>query len=110
MLAVTRALMGRPRVLLLDELATGLAPKIVQMLATTVQDLAAGGMAILLAAPELTVLGHAVDRGYVLVRGSVTATVENGFGPLQARYEQALGIQRSGSAAEPARLEQGLPG
>jgi len=110
MLAVTRALMGEPRVLLLDELATGLAPKVVQTLATTVQELAAGGMAVLLAAPELTVLGHAVDRGYVLVRGTVTATVESGFGPLQAQYEQALGIQRGGSATDPARLGERLPG
>jgi hypothetical protein len=40
----------------------------------------------------------------------VTATVESGFGPLQAQYEQALGIRRGGSATDPARLGERLPG
>ena len=93
MLAVSRALLGRPRVLLLDELATGLAPKVVQALGDTVRELAGDGMAVLLAAPELAALRHAVDRGHVLVRGRLVATVEGGFAPLQDAYEAALGLR-----------------
>lgn len=93
MLAVTRALLGRPRVLLLDELATGLAPKVVQALGRTVRELAGDGLAVLLAAPELAALRSAVDRGYVLVRGRVVAGVEGGFAPLQDAYETALGLR-----------------
>src|SRR5690625_2925511 len=53
MLAVSRALMGRARVVLLDELATGLAPVIVEELGHVVHDLAARGAAVVLASPSL---------------------------------------------------------
>ncbi|KAB2811712.1 ABC transporter ATP-binding protein [Pimelobacter simplex] len=92
MLAVARALMGRPRALLLDELVTGLAPLIVQQLATTVRALADDGLAVLVAAPDLVGLRDVVDRGYVLVRGRVVAEVEGGHRPLQSAYERALGL------------------
>ncbi|MBU2696296.1 ABC transporter ATP-binding protein [Pimelobacter sp. 30-1] len=92
MLAVARALMGSPRALLLDELVTGLAPLIVQQLATTVRTLADDGLAVLVAAPDLVGLRDVVDRGYVLVRGRVVAEVEDGHRPLQTAYERALGL------------------
>lgn len=91
MLAVTRALMGRPKVLLLDELVTGLAPKIVQELVTTVRGLAADGLAVVVAAPELTGLRDVVSNGYVLVRGEVVAATTDGRS-LQRAYEAALGV------------------
>ena len=93
MLAVARALMGTPRVLLLDELVTGLAPIIVQELAGLVRQLADDGLAVLIAAPDLVGLSGIVDRGYVLVRGQMVAGVEGGAVPLQAALERALGLR-----------------
>jgi branched-chain amino acid transport system ATP-binding protein len=90
MLAVARALMGRPRVLLLDEIATGLAPLIVQELIATARALASEGIAVLLAAPELAALRSVVDRGYVMVRGTVVAQTENGGPALERLHEKAM--------------------
>ncbi len=49
MLAIGRALMSRPRLLLLDEPSMGLAPRVVQEIFATIGRLNAGGMSILLA-------------------------------------------------------------
>jgi branched-chain amino acid transport system ATP-binding protein len=80
MLVVSRALMGKPRVLLLDEMNTGLAPLIVTELAQTVAGLAREGVAVLLAEPAIGALKQIIDRGYVLVRGSVVSEVDTGGG------------------------------
>lgn len=98
MLAVARALMGTPQVLLLDELVTGLAPIIVQELAALVRERADEGLAVLIAAPDLVGLRNVVDRGYVLVRGRVVAGVEGGSTPLQAAHEQSLGLSTMSAA------------
>lgn len=99
MLAVARALIGDPKVLLLDELVTGLAPLIVQQLAATVRELADAGLAVLVAAPDLVGLREVIDRGYVLVRGEVVAEVDGGHRPLQAAYERVLGLNTAELAA-----------
>ena len=91
MLVVSRALMGSPRVLLLDEMMTGLAPLIVQELLTTVTDLARDGVAVLMAEPALGAVRPAVARGYVLVRGGLVATSEDGGEPLDKAYRTAIG-------------------
>jgi branched-chain amino acid transport system ATP-binding protein len=94
MLVVSRALMGSPRVLLLDEMMTGLAPLVVQDLARTVADLAQEGVAVLLAEPALGVLRRVVDRGYVLVRGEVVAQEDGGGHALDDAYSAAIGVER----------------
>ncbi|GAB3137066.1 ABC transporter ATP-binding protein [Micromonospora sonneratiae] len=94
MLVVSRALMGSPKVLLLDEMMTGLAPLIVQELARTVTGLAREGVAVLLAEPALGVLRSVVDRGYVLVRGEVVAQEEDGGRALDDAYRAAIGVER----------------
>lgn len=94
MLVVARALMGSPRVLLLDEMTTGLAPLIVQELGRTVTALAAEGVAVLLAEPALGVLRRMVSRGYVLVRGEVLTCEEGGGRALDDAYRAAMGVQR----------------
>jgi branched-chain amino acid transport system ATP-binding protein len=93
MLVVSRALMGSPRVLLLDEMMTGLAPLIVAELASTVAALARDGVAVLLAEPAIGAVRTIIDRGYVLVRGSVVAEVNGGGDPLDAAYRKAIGIE-----------------
>jgi len=94
MLVVTRALMGSPRVLLLDEMMTGLAPLIVRELADTVARLAADGVAVLMAEPALGASRRVIDRGYVLVRGAVVASVEDGGRTLDAAYRTGMGVER----------------
>ncbi|CAN5790824.1 ABC transporter ATP-binding protein [soil metagenome] len=92
MLVVTRALMSEPRVLLLDEMMTGLAPMIVQQLAATFQELAAAGTVVVLAEPSIGALHHRIDRGYVLIRGEVVAVDETGGAGLDRAYQAAVGV------------------
>lgn len=91
MLVVSRALLGAPKVLLLDEMATGLAPVIVAGLAETFAGLAREGVAVLYAAPEIGAVRGIIDRGYVLIRGEVVATVEDGGPALDRAYRAAMG-------------------
>ncbi|WP_432993597.1 ABC transporter ATP-binding protein [Dactylosporangium sp. CA-233914] len=95
MLVVSRALMGSPRVLLLDEMMTGLAPLIVQELLRTVTQLARDGVAVLMAEPALGAVRGAVDGGYVLVRGEVVATSEDGGKALDAVYQSKMGVLKT---------------
>jgi branched-chain amino acid transport system ATP-binding protein len=91
MLVVSRALMGEPRVLLLDEMTTGLAPRIVQQLGETVRSLAAGGVAVVAAEPSIAPLRRVIDRGVVLVRGEVVARAETAS-DLDRAYQHAMGV------------------
>jgi branched-chain amino acid transport system ATP-binding protein len=93
MLVVTRALMGSPRVLLLDEMMTGLAPLIVRELADTVARLARDGVAVVMAEPALGASRRVIDRGYVLIRGAVVATEEGGGRALDRAYQHAVGVE-----------------
>lgn len=100
MLAVSRALLGSPRVLLLDELANGLAPVIVEKLGEVAYELAGSGIAVVVAAPELGLLKSYVGRGYVIVRGRVVAHAEEGGDELEDHYRGALGLTRTGRGRE----------
>ncbi|MDA8371146.1 MAG: ABC transporter ATP-binding protein [Nocardiopsaceae bacterium] len=92
MLVVTRALMGDPKVLLLDEMNTGLAPVIVQDLLERVAELARAGTIIVIAEPSIAMVRDRIDRGYVLVRGQVTAIEEGGGHALDAAYQREMGV------------------
>jgi branched-chain amino acid transport system ATP-binding protein len=91
MLVVARALMGAPRVLLLDEMTTGLAPMVVRELTDTVAALAADGVAVALAEPSLAPVQRIVDRGLVLIRGEVRATSPTPTA-LDRAYQSAMGV------------------
>lgn len=71
MLVIARALLGRPKVLLIDEMSAGLAPIIVARLMKTVRDLADQGLAVLLVEQFAALALSIGDRAYVLRRGSM---------------------------------------
>ncbi len=74
MLAIGRALMGRPKLLLLDEPSMGLAPLLVEEVFNVVKTLKAQVMSIILAEQNAFSALAIADRGYVLETGSVTLT------------------------------------
>ena len=71
MLAIGRALMGRPRVLLLDEPSLGLAPFMVQEIFRIIREINADGTAILLVEQNAHMALAAAHRGYVIETGNV---------------------------------------
>ncbi|MGG5822063.1 ABC transporter ATP-binding protein [Falsiroseomonas sp. HW251] len=74
MLAIGRALMSRPRLLMLDEPSLGLAPAIVQQLGRIIRDLNAAGTTVLLVEQNARMALRLAHRGYVLATGRVTRT------------------------------------
>jgi branched-chain amino acid transport system ATP-binding protein len=71
MLAIGRALMARPRLLLMDEPSLGLAPKVVEDILATLGRLRSEGMTILLVEQNARAALKASDRGYVLETGRI---------------------------------------
>lgn len=71
MLAIARALMSRPKLLLLDEPSLGLAPIIVKQIFSILRELANGGMTIFLVEQNANHALKLSDRGYVMVNGQI---------------------------------------
>ncbi len=72
MLAMSRALMADPRVLLLDEPSMGLAPLLVEEIFRTIEALREAGTTILLVEQNANMALSIADRGYVLETGAIT--------------------------------------
>ncbi|GAA3298525.1 ATP-binding cassette domain-containing protein [Dactylosporangium vinaceum] len=95
MLALARALLGRPRLLLLDEPTEGLAPAVVADLATAIGQIAAGGVTVLLAEQHQPFALHTAEHVLVLDRGRIVldtpaTTVDDPA--VRTRLDQALGV------------------
>lgn len=71
MLAIGRALMNRPRLLLLDEPSMGLAPLIVQQIFSIISEIRSMGTTILLVEQNAAQALQLADRGYVMENGSI---------------------------------------
>ncbi|HEY2188003.1 MAG TPA: ABC transporter ATP-binding protein [Caldimonas sp.] len=74
MVAIARALMARPRLLLLDEPSLGLSPLIVADMFDAVRSIHARGVAVLLVEQDVQVAMSLADRAYVLEEGRIVAT------------------------------------
>jgi branched-chain amino acid transport system ATP-binding protein len=77
MLAIGRALMSRPKLLLLDEPSMGLAPIMVQKIFEVIRIVAAEGMTILLIEQNAKLALESSQRGYVMESGEITLTGES---------------------------------
>ena len=89
MLAIGRALMGNPKVLLLDEPSLGLAPLIVKEIYKIIKKIREEGISILLVEQNAKIALNVADRGYVLETGTIV---------LHAKAEKLLNnqdVQRS---------------
>ena len=78
MLAIGRALMSRPRLLMLDEPSLGLAPLIVREVLNTVSALRSTGVSVLLVEQNARAALNVADRGYVLEMGEVAVQGDAG--------------------------------
>jgi len=74
MLAIGRALMARPRLLMLDEPSMGIAPNLVERIYETIQEINRSGVAILLVEQNANYALDISARGYVLETGRVVLT------------------------------------
>jgi ABC-type multidrug transport system ATPase subunit len=105
MLAIGRALMGRPKLLMLDEPSLGLAPRIVREVLETVSALRQRGVSILIIEQNARAALQIADYGYVLETGAVVLE-----GPAQELAHNArvvetyLGLGKRQAEARPLRV------
>jgi branched-chain amino acid transport system ATP-binding protein len=94
MLAIGRALVTNPRLLVMDEPSEGLAPAIIESMVETFRELEREGLSILLIEQNLGVATALAERQLIMVAGSIatetTAAVLAGDSELQRRY---LGVE-----------------
>ena len=77
MLAIGRALMNAPKLLMLDEPVEGLAPVIVEEIVAQLKTIKAAGVAILLVEQNLEVCTQLADRHYIIEQGTIVHTADN---------------------------------
>jgi branched-chain amino acid transport system ATP-binding protein len=71
MVAIGRGLMGRPRLLMIDEPSLGLAPKVVETVVEVCRAINRDGVSVLLVEQDVVTALEAADRGYVLENGKI---------------------------------------
>lgn len=101
MLSIARALLMRPRLLLLDEMAEGLAPLIVDQLVRAIESLREEGAILVMAEPGVAMLRAVADRGVVMLRGRITSRASSSEELVEA-YRAAM-LDGGDVQADPAR-------
>ncbi|QCI63401.1 ABC transporter ATP-binding protein [Phreatobacter stygius] len=81
MVAIARALLLRPRLLVMDEPSAGLAPLIVKHVIEVLHRLKGRGMGILVAEQNVRLIADVADRGYVMALGRIVHEVKTGDWP-----------------------------
>ena len=100
MLAMGRALMGAPKLLMLDEPSLGLAPIIVADIFRTIGELRAGGVSVLLVEQNARAALKIADRAYVMELGELVLNGKAGDIACNARVAASyLGFAREGESA-----------
>ncbi|WP_286392361.1 ABC transporter ATP-binding protein [Pseudanabaena mucicola] len=89
MLAIARAVMSRPKLLLLDEPSLGLAPQIVREIFKTIVEMNKSGVTILLVEQNATLALQNANRGYVMESGIITIEGQASDLLLDERVRQA---------------------
>ena len=94
MLAIGRALMGRPQVLMLDEPSMGLAPVLVDQIFSIIKDINAQGTTILLVEQNALMALAIANRGYVLQTGQIVlADSAKGLSENEMVQKAYLGVE-----------------
>jgi branched-chain amino acid transport system ATP-binding protein len=100
MLAIARALLTNPKVLIMDEPSEGLAPTIVEGLIQTIKDLAAEGMGLLVVEQNLGVATSLAERQLIMVTGVIAAeTTAEALIADPAAQRRYLGVEPLADAA-----------
>jgi branched-chain amino acid transport system ATP-binding protein len=100
MLAIGRALLTNPRVLIMDEPSEGLAPTVVEGLVQTIKDLAREGLGLLVVEQNLGVAMALAERQLVMVTGSIaTETTAKALADDPAAQRRYLGVEPLPDAA-----------
>jgi branched-chain amino acid transport system ATP-binding protein len=100
MLAIGRALLTNPKVLIMDEPSEGLAPTIVEGLIQTIKDLAAEGMGLLVVEQNLGVATSLAERQLIMVTGVIaTETTSEALLADPAAQRRYLGVEPLADAA-----------
>jgi branched-chain amino acid transport system ATP-binding protein len=100
MLAIGRALLTNPRLLIMDEPSEGLAPTIIEDLLRTIKDLAAGGMGLLVVEQNLGVATSLAERQLVMMTGQIaTETTAGELANDPAAQRRYLGVEPLPDAA-----------
>lgn len=89
MVAIGRAMMSRPKMLLLDEPSMGLAPMLVEQIVATIQTIAKNGVAILLVEQNAHLALQISQRAYVMESGQITLTGDSASLQQDKRVRQA---------------------
>ena len=98
MLAIGRALVSNPRLLIMDEPSEGLAPAIVQTLVETLRTLADDGMHLLVVEQNLGVATALAERQLIMLRGRIALETDAGVLASDVEIQQRyLGVARSDS-------------
>ncbi len=96
MLAIGRALLGNPKLLIMDEPSEGLAPAIIETLIETFRGLAADGLAILVVEQNLAMATAMAERQLIMVAGRISAeTTAHELASDPEAQRRWLGVERA---------------